>query len=303
MKLSIVITAYNIETYIADCIKSILNQKIKNHELEIIVVEDKSTDATLNVIYKFSKNIKIIAHEVNQGAGLSRRDGIQNSTGDYIMLVDGDDYFINENHLQTLMDKAEETNADIVSGGIKVLQKDGVSDITSYGNYTCLGIEKVTKFWGNRIVYINNKIIRRELHDKIVYSHRRYIEDTQVIIPMLWLANKVEYVDSVGYVYRLREGSLTHNADELKNTIFKALCWCDLMEFFNANDPSVIEVTNIKGYISNCINYFNNRIITSEEIKPYINEFTELMFKLINIVAITNINFKQPFNQNINYGK
>lgn len=294
MKLSIIITAYNVKQYIEQCIKSVLDQNFED-ELEIIVVEDKSTDDTLKVLDKFknTKLINIIAHNENRGAGLSRRDGIEHSTGDYVMLLDGDDYLIGKNHLQTLINKAKETDADIVSGGIKIQKEDGSYDITSYGNYTCTGYDKITKFWGERIVFMNNKIIKNTLHKQIPYSHRRYIEDTQVIIPMLWLANKVEYVDTVGYVYRMRKDSLTHEANEIKNIIFKALCWCDLIEFFNANDPKVFEVIGIKQYITNCISYFNNRITTAKEINPYINEFSELMFKLINIIKITNIDFKE----------
>lgn len=294
MKLSIVITAYNVEQYIQQCIKSVFAQDIKD-DFEIIVVEDKSTDNTFKIIKEFenSKRVTIIKHEENKGAGLSRRDGIEHSTGDYIMLLDGDDYLIEKNHLQILINKAKETDADVVSGGIKIQKEDGSYDITSYGNYTCTDYDKLTKFWGERIVFMNNKIIKNTLHKQIPYSHRRYIEDTQVIIPMLWLANKVEYVDTVGYVYRMRKGSLTHEANEIKNIIFKALCWCDLIEFFNANDPKVFEVIAIKQYITNCITYFNNRIITAQELNPYINEFSELMFKLINIIKVTNIDFKQ----------
>lgn len=293
MKLSIVITAYNVELYIKDCIKSILAQNIKN-EFEIIIVEDKSTDNTLEILKEFEdyNNIKIITHDKNKGPGLSRRDGISHCSGNYIMLIDGDDYLIEENYIQTLIDKAVETDADIIGGGIKIQYEDGSSKSFSHGNNTYTGYEKLTKLWGNNIVFINNKIIKKTLYEKIPYSNRRYIEDTQVIIPMLWLSNKIECVDVIGYVYRQRPNSLTHEANEIKNVIFKALCWCDLIEFFNVNDQNVFNVINLKQYITNCISYFNNKPITAKDINPYINEFAELMFKLINIIKIINIDFK-----------
>lgn len=291
MKLSVVVTAYNVADYIEKCVSSVLAQKVEGHEIELIVVEDKSTDNTLEVL-KGIEGITIYQNEVNVGAGLSRRFGIEKATGDYVMLLDGDDYLENENHLQTLISKALETDADVVSGGIKILREDGSYDITSYGNYTCEGYEKISKFWGERIVFMNNKIIRRSMYDKIPYCHRRYIEDTPVIIPILWLANKVEYIDNVGYVYRMRNNSLTHEANEMKNMIFKGLCWCDLLEFFNANDPEVFNHIKIKQFIANVINMFNNRITTPQEIQPYANEFAELMFRLLNLVKITGIDFK-----------
>lgn len=291
MKLSVVITAYNVADYIEKCVKSVLNQAMGGHELELIIVEDRSTDNTLEVL-KGIEGIAMYQNEVNVGAGLSRRFGIEQASGDYVMLLDGDDYLEDEHHLQALMDKAQTTDADVVSGGIKILREDGSYDITSYGNYTCEGYEKISKFWDERIVFMNNKIIRRTMYDKIPYCHRRYIEDTPVIIPILWLANKVEYVDEVGYVYRMRQDSLTHQADELKNMIFKGLCWCDLLEFFNANDPEVFNHIAIKRFIANVLDMFNNRIIAPQEIQPYAGEFYELMFRLLNLVKITGIDFK-----------
>lgn len=294
MKLSVVITAYNVADYIEECIKSVQSQVLSNsHSLELIVVEDKSTDTTLDVL-KSINDITIIENNINIGAGFSRRKGIEQSTGDYVMLIDGDDYLEGENHLQILINKAIETDADVVSGGIKILREDGSYDITAYGNYTCLGYEKLSKFWFDRIVFMTNKIIRKTMYDKHPYCGRRYIEDTPVIIPILWSANKVEYVNTVGYVYRMRNNSLTHRVDTIKDIIFKGLCWCDLLEFFNINDLEVFKYVSIRQYIANIINLFNSRITTKEEIQPYKEEFSEFILRLLNLVKITGIDFKLP---------
>lgn len=299
MKLSVVITAYNVEDYVVECVNSVKYQKLdKGHSVEIIVVEDKSTDSTLKKLHELDK-LKVIENKENVGAGLSRRIGIQHSTGDYVMLLDGDDYLENKNHLNILLNKAEETNADVVGGGIKILKEDNSYDITSYGTYTCEGNDKLSKFWGERIVFMNNKIIRRTMYDKFPYCERRYIEDTPVIIPILWAANKVEYVDTIGYVYRMRGDSLTHKADDFKNLVFKGLCWCDLMEFFNVNDKSVFDYIPIKNYITGIINILNNSILTTNIVQPYANEFAELMFRLINLIKVESINFKEiKYNNN-----
>ena len=297
MKLSVVITAYNVEEYIEECIQSVKAQVLDpSNEIEIIVVEDKSTDNTLEVITAI-EDITILENEVNIGAGLSRRRGIEHATGDYVMLIDGDDYLENINHLNLLITKAIDSGADIISGGIKVLKEDGSYDTTSYNNYTCEGYEKISKFWGERIVFMNNKIIRKTMYDKVPYCHRRYIEDTPVIIPILWYANKVEYVDSIGYVYRMRSTSLTHTSNIIKDVIFKGLCWCDLMEFFNANDKEVFNHIKIKEYVQNTLQVFNNIILTPQIIRPYANEFAELMMRLINLIRITEINFKTPISE------
>lgn len=294
MKLSVVITAYNVSKYIVECISSVQEQKLNpDDELEIVVVEDKSTDNTLELL-KAIEGIVLVENSENVGAGLSRRYGIAKATGEYVILLDGDDYLENENHLATLITKAKETDADVVGGGIKVLNEDGSYTITSYGNYTCDGYEKITKFWGERIVFMNNKIIRRTMYDKVPYCHRRYIEDTPVIIPILWYANKVEYVDNVGYVYRMRQESLTHVSSKLKHTIFAGLCWCDLIEFFNKVDPNAIKVSHLDTFIGNTLGYFNDNGINVQEIQPYLNEYCELMIRLTNLIKFTAIDFKQP---------
>lgn len=299
LKLSVVITAYNMHDFLKECVESVIAQtfpktKLTTDDFEVIIVNDKSTDDTLDIIKSFtkgSKYIKFIDNKENVGPGLSRRFGIQASKGEYVLLLDGDDY-LRETFLDDLYNRALETDADIVSGGITVLNEDGSYTATSYGNTTTEGYEKVTKFWGERIVFMNNKLIRHKLHDQIEYCSRRYIEDTPVIIPQLWLANKVEYVDNVGYIYRMNENSLTHKADQIKNVIYKGLCWLDLVDFFNKYDPKMFEYMPIKQYVNNVLSTINNMYITNEMIEPYYGEWINFTRRLFNIIYVDQIKFK-----------
>lgn len=86
---SVVITAYNVAEYIEQAIKSVLNQGLQ--DLEVIVVLDKPTDNTKEVVENViketkDKRITIVENEQNVGAGLSRRYGVERTKGDYIML-------------------------------------------------------------------------------------------------------------------------------------------------------------------------------------------------------------------------
>ena len=121
--ISIVTTCHNLEDYIENCLVSLINQSYKN--LEIIVVNDCSTDNSLNIIKQLAdkdSRIKIINNDTNLGAGKSRKIGIESAQGDYIILVDGDDW-ISENFIKTLYNLAIEYDADIVSGAIDYLYK------------------------------------------------------------------------------------------------------------------------------------------------------------------------------------
>ncbi|MCD7721788.1 MAG: glycosyltransferase, partial [Prevotellaceae bacterium] len=230
-KVSIVITAYNVGGFIRQAVESALCQT--HPETEVVVVEDCPTDNTDTVLRQLEREntdrLRVVRNPKNQGAGMSRRIGIENSTGDYVLLLDGDDW-LKPDFVERLLSKSK--GEDIISGGITVLPDDGGYEITSYGDKVNEGIDRIRGHFGERIIFMNNKLIRRSLYNQVPYCGRRYIEDTPTIVPLLYLANKVRYVDEVGYMYRMRTGSLTHEATDLKNALFRALCVKDLIEWF-----------------------------------------------------------------------
>ena len=287
---SIIITAYNVEDYIEQSIKSALNQSLK--DIEVIVVLDKPTDNTESIVKSIKDDrLKIVENEKNIGAGLSRRMGIAQAKGDYIILLDGDDW-LEPTFIEHLYKRAKEENADIVSGGVTIREESGYYEVQCVGDRVCEGYEKITKYWGLKTVFMNNRLIRRELFGKVPYCHRRYIEDTPTIIPMLWYANKVVYVDEIGYNYRVNPKSLTHTSDWFKEWVFKGLCYCDLIEFFNSHDPGLYEHLDIRKYIVTMLTQLNNIKLTAEQINQYPNEYCELMFRLFNLIKIESVNYK-----------
>ena len=92
-KVSVIIPVYNSEKYIKECIDSVLNQTYKN--LEVIIVNDNSTDSSMSVIKSYKdKRIKIINSKKNCGVSLSRNKGVNAATGDFICFLDSDDYWV-----------------------------------------------------------------------------------------------------------------------------------------------------------------------------------------------------------------
>lgn len=91
-KVSIIIPMYNSEKYLHQCINSVINQTYKN--IEIIVVDDHSTDDSIKIINKIKdKRIKLISIRKNKGVANARNTGIKKATGDYICFLDSDDYW------------------------------------------------------------------------------------------------------------------------------------------------------------------------------------------------------------------
>ena len=114
--ISIIIPTYNSGKYIINCIKSILNNTYTNYE--IIVVDDGSTDNTVNLINELNKdNIKVFK-SINKGPGSARNIGINNSKGKYIFFMDSDDT-INQNTFEILINEMEDN--DIVIGDYKII--------------------------------------------------------------------------------------------------------------------------------------------------------------------------------------
>ena len=107
-KVSVIIPVHNSEKYILKCINSVINQTYKN--LEIILIDDKSTDNSVELIKKIGdKRIKLITLKKNSGAAIARNKGIEKSSGDYICFLDSDDYWKPkkiEKQLKFIKDKA-----------------------------------------------------------------------------------------------------------------------------------------------------------------------------------------------------
>lgn len=112
-KVSIIIPVYNIEKYLPFCLESLVNQTYSN--LEIICVNDGSTDNSLNILKQYaSKDERIVViNKVNEGVSVARNAALQTVKGDYIVFVDGDDW-LDENYVEIMIEKAEQHNADIV---------------------------------------------------------------------------------------------------------------------------------------------------------------------------------------------
>ena len=116
-KVSIIVPVYNAEKYLERCIRSLQSQTLR--DIEIILVNDASEDSSLEICEKAATEdlrIKVISKE-NEGAGMARNAALKIATGKYIGFVDSDDY-IEEKMYQTLYEKAEKYNSDLVMSGV-----------------------------------------------------------------------------------------------------------------------------------------------------------------------------------------
>lgn len=222
--LSIIIPAYNIDQYISRCLDSLINQTYKN--LEIIVVDDGSTDNTSYIIDEYSqkdKRVKSI-HKNNEGVSIARLIGMKNANGTYVGFVDGDD-LVDKDMFELLMNNAKKYDADISHCGYVMDFPDGHSDhyygtgrIVVQDNQIGLKDLLEGKFVEPGLC---NKIYRKKLIDKFIlnkymdYSIKN-LEDLLVNYFLFKESKKSIYEDICKYHYTLRKSSAATSVTKSK---------------------------------------------------------------------------------------
>ncbi len=122
--ISVVMPVYNVSGLLYTSIESIQKQTMK--DIEIVCVDDGSTDDSLEILTQLKEkynNIKIVEQE-NAGPGIARNTGINASEGEYIAFLDADDIFLDESALEKMYKKAKESNSDMVGANLKFVNKD-----------------------------------------------------------------------------------------------------------------------------------------------------------------------------------
>lgn len=280
--ITVVMSAYNVGEYIEQAMRSVLNSTHK--DLELIIVEDCSTDNTLAIaqgIAEEDERVKIIQQPENKGAGWARRTGIEAAQGEYVICIDSDDY-ITEDFLALLYTRACETDADIVSGGVTQIHDDGSYQKYGYSEKVTEGDDKVLNFWRHeKVSFMNNKLIRKSLHEKYPYCIRRFIEDVPTINPLLQFANKVAYAKTDGYFYRQRSTSLIHDTNPLRDVLYRFLAFQDIIEFFEKENKDMIAKLGIPNTIATYLAQIKQIEITPELIAPYREDWDDFTIRLL----------------------
>jgi len=208
---TVIIPAYNGEKYIESCIKNMLHQSYKN--IEIIVINDGSTDNTENLAKQFP--VKIISKIRNEGLSAARNSGIEASLGEYIHFMDVDDE-INTDFYAEMVNAIYSTGADLACCGIINELKTHRTTIFD----TCKVVEstgdklKATNVgrWGYSVRYLIKKDILNK--NNIRFEKGRFVEDLPFSLATVFYSKKLVLVTNAIYTYKLQEGSIMTNKDK-----------------------------------------------------------------------------------------
>ncbi|EME5412439.1 glycosyltransferase family 2 protein, partial [Enterococcus faecalis] len=222
MKLvSVVIPVYNVEKYVEKCLDSVINQTYQN--LEIIIVNDGSTDNSLSICQKkklSDSRIKLINKE-NGGLSSARNAGIECAQGEFICFIDSDDW-IELDYIEVLLNGMENTNVDIsVIQMIKVKNFNKIAfQSESQTKWDIFERETAMRelFSSNLIGYsANNKLYRISLFKSIRYPEGMLMEDKGTTYRLIDSSTKVAVNGSTKYHYYLRDNSILRTDFNQKN--------------------------------------------------------------------------------------
>lgn len=216
-KISVIITVYNVEKYLSRCLDSVVNQTFK--DLEIICVNDGSTDNSAEILDRYASKDKriIIINQKNGGLSAARNTGLRHASGQYIGFVDSDDW-IDIDYYECLIGLAEKNNADIVMAGMRVVDQDNIYDNTTPNMVTNNFVKKIKNLPNGGI---NDKLLKSELFQGLEFPVGRYYEDNVVLLKVMYYSKIVVFTNSVSYYYFMNQSGIcrTTNNDIVKHKI------------------------------------------------------------------------------------
>ena len=254
-KVSIIVPIYNLEEYVENCIRSLMNQTYNN--IEILCIDDGSKDNSATVINKLieeDKRVKYIRKE-NGGVSSARNKGLEVADGDYVMFVDGDDY-MHCQAVEILTGCIKNKNCDIVSAH-QVHTSSLHEEMKEILDYNCFKAshEDFFKEVNGNVIGKSScaKIFRREIATQVQFPVGiANGEDANYIVRLLATGTDIFIVDLTLYYYYSRENSsVTSEFTKSKFTITHS--FDDLCEFLKNSDCKFL-----KAY---CLQYLYQSIL------------------------------------------
>ncbi len=225
MKVSVIIPVYNVEQYLNQCIDSVIAQDYD--DIETILVDDGSTDSSGMICNNYREKypeIKVI-HKKNGGLSDARNTGINVATGDYILFLDGDDFWSDNDCVSTLVKRVSKTHADVLNFSFQKFFEDTKEKVPYFSKARNMPLSIKSKKGQIDFIYKNNlyissactKMIRRDLLDHDLFFEKgAYSEDIVWSAILLEKAKSLDFLCINFYCYRQRRDSISHSINDKK---------------------------------------------------------------------------------------
>lgn len=289
-KISVVVPCYNVEKYVEKCIDSLIAQTYEN--IEIIVIDDKSTDNTYEILKdlykKYNKKFILLQNEKNGGLAYTRNVGIKIATGKYIGFIDSDDY-VDKDYYNNLVEQMIQDDADLVVNDIQLVDENyqNIAPVT----IACNGkINKKNIVDNGLAASACNKILRKDLLEKYPFYEGKINEDIASVLPVVIHSNKVTYTNKSVYNYVQRKGSIQNSTfSEKRFDTFDSVNLC-LERIKDVEDYNTYKDVIILHQILEVYIYILIEIDDEEKRKYLIDKFIEKIkeydFEVWNITGL-----------------
>lgn len=250
MKFSIIVPCYNVEKWIEKCMESVLEQNYQDWEM--ILVNDGSTDNTINILNEYAsrdERIQVIIQK-NMGVSSARNHGISMARGEYLLFLDGDDWYGEKDGLSEIANSLENEKSDIVVFHYRTFD-DGV------GSYSGAELAYLRKISGSECTgaeYLMNVLSENNIYPWYpwVYAFKKellfkgnirfnpeffILEDMDIIWQIILKAKRVRVLDQAIYSYRIRGNSVSHSSSVISVKQMLDVC-SQCIEKVNALDVS-----------------------------------------------------------------
>lgn len=289
-QLSIIIPVYNVEKYIRSCLISIFNQGLDCEQFEVIIVDDGTTDESLEVIKDMidsHSNICVI-EQTNQGMSIARNNGMRRAKGKYVMFVDSDDLLV-EKSLPSLLEKTLESSVDM---SIARFESMGDDEILNFDNKVLddfyFRIVPANDYYSQefnpRDCFVWHTLYKREFleNENIKFVERLYFEDIVYTTECFLKAKNCMVSNKFVYIYRRHLSSTISNID-----IQKLFCINEVIK-------RVIELRNSRVLLRDQKRKVNKTIFVTFSLLICYMYRDKLLFNKRNLV-IKDLKNKVPF--------
>ena len=221
-QISIIVPVYNRENTISRCLDSLCNQTYKN--IEIICVDDGSTDNSLNILKEYQKKdtrIKIIENKENMGIAYSRNMALKSSNAEFIMWCDSDDWY-DKNMCKKMLNTIIKNNVDLVECSTKFVFDDNLGVRKNLNDRQDFVVKYKGKFKINVNIlfeargFLWNKIFKKSIIDKynLTFADLKTHEDLVFVYAYTMLSESIYFLDKKLYNYYIHSGSIIDNVYE-----------------------------------------------------------------------------------------
>lgn len=306
--ISIILPVYNVMPYIEEAVNSVIHQKYEN--LEIILIDDGSTDGSADVCDRYSKEdarVRVI-HQKNMGLSAARNAGLDICKGELITFLDPDDLLC-EDAIFMMYEKMAETGADIVMCDYdlykrkysldgsqsykKVKRRRRVAIIAGFYTKPDIFRLKIDNFispnaWG--------KLYRRGLWDDLRYPVGQNYEDIDIIIPLLMRTESIYILNKPLIIHRKRPGSITDTLS-VKNIRDRALAYKHYADHIRALIPEYLDDRDLvnarKALLTSLLlEYIRQSLRMIPDRKRYFACYREVIDNMASEVAVSERSFK-----------